>query len=177
MNDIIEEYLSKLSELVGNAVGIVMIFTDPEGNNDTKYVDIPTIDKLKSTLDYYGGFKDAGGLNSIRIEIVPADNKHESITSFMLTTMPGCCGACVSSNVVVNPNYREKGVNNLTNRLRVRLAKALDYGLLVCTTQMSNYSTNTLKSNNWKTVEEFTNPKTSNRLGLHIYNLKDFNDN
>ncbi len=94
------------------------------------------------------------------------------ISSFELVPMINCCGILVSTRVLVDKDYRNLGLGTILNSLRIDIARNLGYGVLLCTDVISNtYQQKVLSRNGWKLTHEFINPRTKNRIGVHIINL------
>lgn len=95
--------------------------------------------------------------------------KYENmITRWNMIEMPGCCGILISTGVIVEKSFREKGVNTLVNKYRIEMAKALNYGLLLCTDVDHNKAQmKTLNRNKWNKLFSFINPKTKNKVNIH----------
>ncbi len=143
----------------------------------------PVIDKLvpalKSQLEAIIGeevnilFKEGGqlvGINSFEIEIKTLSNKYVSFSK--LCQLPGCCGVCVSFNSRVIASFNNKGIGSILNKFRIDLTRELGYGLLLCTDVSSNIKqAKILAKNNWKEIFEFKNPRTGNKVKIHVYNL------
>lgn len=98
--------------------------------------------------------------------------ENEIISSFKLIQMIGCCGICVSTAVLVYPEYRNKGINTILNNFRIDIAKELEYGILLCTDVAHNTAeVKTLDKNGWKHIYNFKNPRTSNNINISIKEL------
>ena len=96
----------------------------------------------------------------------------DEIATFSLVPMINCCGIIVSTKAGVHANYRNKGLGTILNSLRIDIARELGYGILLCTDVMTNEpQQKILKSNGWKAICDFINPRTKNRVGIHIINL------
>lgn len=94
------------------------------------------------------------------------------VSSFQLIPMINCCGILVSTRVQVSKSYQNKGLGTILNSLRIDIARHLGYGILLCTDVMTNeYQQKILNRNGWKSIHEFINPRTNNRVGIHIINL------
>jgi GNAT superfamily N-acetyltransferase len=92
---------------------------------------------------------------------------------FKLLQMPGCCGICISTGVIVYLSYQNKGVNTLLNNFRIDIAKNLGYGILLCTDVKNNTpQAKTLDKNGWKHIYTFQNPRTTNVLNISVKELK-----
>lgn len=92
--------------------------------------------------------------------------------TFKLYPMINCCGICVSTEAEVRPDFQHKGLGRALNSLRIDIARALGYGLLLCTDDVANeYQRKILKQNGWKDVHEFINPRTGHRVAVSVINL------
>lgn len=93
---------------------------------------------------------------------------HNTVASFILSELVGCCGVVVSTTTYVGSNHRNKGVGAILNAMRQQIAFHWNYGLIICT----DVETNTpqrkiLKKNNWIESVRFINPKTCHSVLLH----------
>lgn len=97
--------------------------------------------------------------------IYPDTRYRRDIGEFYLTQLPGCCGVCVSHTAFIQPDHRKKGLGTILNALRVALAKASGYGMIICTTAEGNIpQEKILMKNGWSTVAQFMNPKTTHKV-------------
>src|SRR6266850_1124240 len=55
-----------------------------------------------------------------------------------LTMLPGCCGVVVSTGAGVTRAWQKKGLGTALNLVRIEMARAMGYGLLLCTDLASN---------------------------------------
>ena len=91
------------------------------------------------------------------------------ITYFSLIAFPGCCAFCISTGVSVCSDYKRKGVNNLTNLLRLDLARLMGYSAVVATDVEANEpERRTLKRNGWSDVFTVTNRRTGNVVNISV---------
>lgn len=94
------------------------------------------------------------------------------VASFQLHPMINCCGICVSTQAMVQADFRNRGIGTLLNSFRIDVARHNGYGLLLCTDVMGNeHQRKVLRANGWKDVHEFVNPRTSNRVAISVINL------
>lgn len=94
------------------------------------------------------------------------------VSSFELVPMINCCGIIVSTRVVVTEDFRNRGLGTILNSLRIDIARNLGYGLLLCTDVVDNIpQQRILIANGWKSIEEFINPRTKNRVAIHTIKL------
>lgn len=92
--------------------------------------------------------------------------------TFELIPMINCCGIVVSTRAEVTDEFRNKGLGTVLNSFRIDAARELGYGVLMCTDIISNTPQQAiLKRNGWKMIHDFVNPRTKNRVGIHIINL------
>jgi hypothetical protein len=100
------------------------------------------------------------------------------IASWELVQMKNCCGVCVSTNACVTPDFRKIGIGSLLNQMRVEMAKSDGYGVLFCTAitgserKEERSQRHILERNGWSLVHKFTNPRTKNKVGMYVVNLK-----
>ena len=94
------------------------------------------------------------------------------IASFTLQQMVGCCGVCISTGASVHPDYQKRGLGLVMNSIRIDMARAMGYGVLMCTDVVKNEpQRKILVQNGWKDVHEFINPRTKNRVAISVINL------
>ena len=106
------------------------------------------------------------------LEFKVVDIESKTISLFKLIQMTGCCGICVSTAVLVYPEYCNKGINTILNNFRIDIAKELGYGILLCTDVSDNTAeVKTLDKNGWKHIYNFRNPRTSNKINISIKEL------
>lgn len=97
---------------------------------------------------------------------------HTVVSTWELWQMKNCCGICVSTAVQVKEEFRKKGLGTLLNKIRQHIAKLDGYGLLLCTDVLSNKpQQKVLAANGWTCVQEFKNPRTNNKIGIHTVDL------
>lgn len=103
-------------------------------------------------------------------------NNKTTYAKWSLKQLPGCCGVCVSYHALVNENYRRKGLGTLLNKLRQQMAWEAKYTILLCTDIISNTpQQKILNKHSWKTLLEFQNRKTKNKVELRSILLEDTN--
>lgn len=91
---------------------------------------------------------------------------------FTLASFPGCCGICISTEANVYGAHRRKGLGTLLNKIRIDWARALGYGILMCTDISKNeYQRKILAKNGWTDIHDFVNPRTSNQVIVSVINL------
>lgn len=170
--NIVQKYIDIISKLLSEEV--VFTYYISFGNfypseyrvfKDEDIIKIKNINGLHlhlNTVKKYNDFKSSHDINSwIRL-----------ISEFTLIQMPGCCGMCISTNVKVSERYRNKGLNNILNQMRIDIAKESGYGILICTDIISNTPERaTLSRNHWKDIYNFNNPRTKNQIAISIKEL------
>jgi hypothetical protein len=94
------------------------------------------------------------------------------VGTFCLAQLPGCCGVCVSYHSRMAGAYKRKGIGTYLNSLRVRLARALGYGVILCTDTMDNTAQRKiLQRNGWQDIYIFENPRTENKVAISVQEL------
>ena len=94
------------------------------------------------------------------------------VSCWIMTELPGCCGACVSLNAIVYTSYEGKGIGTILNKLRIDMAREDGYGLLICTDEKNNeHQRRILAKNGWKDVDEWVNPRTTHTVKLSAIHL------
>lgn len=94
------------------------------------------------------------------------------VAKFELYPMIHCCGICVSTQAEVRSDMRHKGLGTLLNSMRIDIARYNGYGVLMCTdTEHNVYQRNVLKSNGWKDIYTFINPRTKNTVNISVIHL------
>lgn len=103
---------------------------------------------------------------------VSVQHRNKLIAGFRLESMPGCLGICVSSDSYITKQNRNKGIGTILNQFRIELARALDYGMLICTSYALNEpQQKILEKNGWKEIDNFINPQTNHKVLIHTYHL------
>lgn len=109
-----------------------------------------------------------GTYNNFRI----ITEKEKVITEFKLGQLHGCCGVCVSFNVIVNQTFRKKGINIIGNKLRQEMARICGYTVILCTDVEGNIGEEkTLLKTGWQKLYSFTNARTNNRVNISVKHL------
>lgn len=91
-----------------------------------------------------------------------------TVASFDLICMPGCCGILVSCKSEVWSPYRNKGLGKLLNNMRYQIAHEWGYAVLFCTDVESNQpQQKILSKNGWTHLMSFKNSRTTNRVSMH----------
>lgn len=94
------------------------------------------------------------------------------LATFYLAQMHGCCGVCMSFHAHVNREFGNKGLGRLLNNLRIDLARAKGYGILMCTdVDFNTRQRSILKKNGWEDIFSFTNPRTTHLVNISIHRL------
>jgi len=87
----------------------------------------------------------------------------ETIFTFKLIEMPGCCAYLISTGTYVGRKYGGKGVAQFLQKLKYEMAKDSHYPYLIATTVKNNEIENhILRKFNWELVDEITNSRTKN---------------
>ena len=142
--------------------------------------------KLFVHFDKFGGDWRNRELNGIEGHEFESDFYHEDhavpfkvvlrdkeVTRFKLVEFPGCCAVMVSTGSSVDPKFRGKGVNQLTNKLRQQIAKNANYTAIICTDVDKNIAQRqTLKKNDWQDIFTLVNRRTSNKVHISIKELE-----
>ena len=91
--------------------------------------------------------------------------QHDLIFSFILVEMPGCCAYLISTNSYVGIKYRNKGIGQFMQTLKLKIAKDSGYPFLFATTVSDNTIENhILIKNGWIRTDEGTNSRTRNKI-------------
>jgi hypothetical protein len=102
------------------------------------------------------------------------DNPSLVYAKWSMKQLSGCCGVCVSYHAIVNENHRKKGLGTLLNKLRQQMAWEATYTILLCTDIVANIpQQKILNKHGWKTLLEFENRKTKNKVELRSILLED----
>lgn len=108
----------------------------------------------------------------------PEEPSYTTISNFDLKRLPGCCGVCVSCHASIVQKFRGNGLGTLLNKMRLVMARQMGYGMLICTDISTNKpQCRILEKNNWKHLITFNNPRTSNDVLIHSFNLNELKDN
>lgn len=119
---------------------------------------------LKFDVGYFYGKEEKiiGGIFYLRNK-----DDNEIITQFILQTLLGCNGVCVSHGVKIMPNYRGKGYGSMLCKFREDLARDLGYSSMICTVVNGNIpQEKIMQKNGWKIISSFHNKKTGNDVNL-----------
>jgi len=90
-----------------------------------------------------------------------------TVSTFRLLQFPGCCGVALSTGAHVFPKFRKKGIGTLLNKLRIEIARANGYTLLVCTAVDDGITSKILLRNGWAETIGFTNKRTKNHIIMY----------
>ncbi len=94
------------------------------------------------------------------------------VAVFSLLPLPGCCGVVVSHHTETVARLRNKGLGDAFLRVRIRAARALNYGAMLATVLKTNRAEQALLGRNgWVLTGELRNPKTGNLVEVHFLNL------
>lgn len=144
--------------VVGGQVKITYFHSDNPGQQE---VELRDLNELESEF-YHGGPK---------VTFVVRFEDRE-ITRFSLVEFPGCCAILVSTGAKVNPDYRNRGINRLTNEFRQDIAKFCGYSALICTDVAQNYpQRRVLAHNSFKDIYSLKNSRTGNLVHVSIKEL------
>lgn len=99
---------------------------------------------------------------------------NNDIARFTLTQMVNCCGIVVSTDAWVETTYRGKGIAQEMLVLKEAIAKAYGYSCMMATVNMTGSPTEVhiLQKAGWEKVNEFTNSRTRNQVGVFVKNLR-----
>lgn len=96
----------------------------------------------------------------------------DKIAYFELYPMINCCGICVSTRAEVAERWKHKGLGTILNSLRIDIARANGYSVLMCTDDQANeYQRKILVRNGWQDVHSFVNARTKHRVAISLINL------
>jgi hypothetical protein len=117
--------------------------------------------------------------DKISISLNPYDNKYfsleysgEPVARFALDQLQGCCGVCVSYFSYISFSYRGTGLGNVLCKMRIEIARAANYGLMICTDVDDNVpQKKIMESLNFQKATSFVNPKTNHLVNLRYINL------
>ena len=105
---------------------------------------------------------------------ITINGQRTNLATFHLLAFPGCCGACISFACSVSTLWRNKGLGQLLNKMRIQAAYNAGYTLLVCTDKTANtHQVKLLTANGWVKSAEFRNKRTNNMVGLFTVMVKD----
>ena len=98
--------------------------------------------------------------------------KGATVTSWGLYQFPSCCALCVSTLANVVPEFRNSGINKLSNQLRQKIAAHEGYAALICTDVMDNTpERRTLVSEDFVDIFQVHNPRTGNEVMISVKRL------
>lgn len=140
-------------------------------------VDFQIYDKYKKinrSLNEYDVIYVKGTGEGLRVNVIDTDKKEffNVIANFFLVEMPGCCGVCISYNSAVLFPYRQKGIGTILHKMRIEIAKKLDFTVMMCTDREANSpQKKILQDNGWKSIDQFKNKRTNNLVNISVLHL------
>jgi hypothetical protein len=147
--------LKQIGDLVGNPVSL--------------FRDYGTEFKLITKFEYC---KPNIGYGARLDPFILMTGKMEKVHTFSLYEFPSCCAFCVSTRAFTYDGFRNIGVNNLANQLRIFIAKECGYTALLCTDVLSNVAQRkTLQKNGWEDILQINNKRTGNDVAISIKRL------
>jgi len=92
-----------------------------------------------------------------------------TVSNFRLLEFPGCCGIALSTGAYVFPEFRERGIGTLLNMLRIEIARAHGYTVMVCTANDADdgLMDRLLLKNWWEEAFSFINKRTNNKVSMY----------
>lgn len=122
--------------------------------------------KLKCDVKPNGGSYDDKGLREPVYFTLGVDGN--IFAGFTLAPMPGCCGVVVS----IHSSSDGRIPSAQFHTIKQNVAKALGYGLMICTTDTTNVPQIVGGARSgWKWGEQFVNPRTNNRIVVGVKKL------
>jgi len=91
------------------------------------------------------------------------------VSTFRLLEFPGCCGIALSTGAHVFPNFRNRGIGTILNKLRIEIARASGYTVMICTinNRDGGLMERLLHKNWWEGVFSFVNKRTDNTITMY----------
>lgn len=132
----------------------------------------PFFDACKVTVNKAGT-----GTGHIHVELTRKDptGYNEFVATFSLQQLPGCCGVMLSYHTQVSYESKNKGIAQALQRAKEQIAQFYGYSVLICTAvtrgEASPAQPHILKKFGWEMVQEFTNRRTSNGVGIFVKEL------
>jgi hypothetical protein len=172
---ITDEFFEQIAKIINSGKGII-----PQDIFDGKFGIIIPSDLFLTMGRINSGeihrVRENYHFNSICTEVGTSFNLSirdtQLIARFSLAQLHGCCGICVSYHSIVYPPFRNIGIGSILNKMRFEIAKSVGYGILMCTDVVANIpQRKILENNGWEEVHMFTNPRTDNRVSIHVINL------
>jgi len=93
------------------------------------------------------------------------------VATFWLIQFPGCCGIALSTQAMTLPEYKQRGIGTVLNKLRIEIARVNGYAVLTCTAVNDGITERILKKNGWKEDFSFVNKRTNNPVTMYHVNL------
>lgn len=103
------------------------------------------------------------------------DLKGPAVAQFSVSHMPGCCGIIVSHGTIVNNKYANKKLASELHKIKIDLAKALNFSSMICTDIASishSIQRKILDKNEWQEVAKFNNLNSGNDVAVFFKNLR-----
>jgi len=99
-------------------------------------------------------------------------NEYDSIATFTISAMPGCCGIAVSNGVKMEEWCRNRGFGKALHKIRMYIIKRMGYSCVICTDITGNIpQERILYKNNWVRVNSFKNSRTGNNVSVFVHNF------
>jgi hypothetical protein len=172
----IDLILPKISAVVGCPVGLYRM--TPHSTNYLR-LDVydptdPQAEQRKTALDPYYSTPYSGFRSFMIAE--PSEKKWNGIgtvfTQFNISPFPGLCAAGISHGTIVSPNFRNRGVNTLALQLRIAIAGACNYTILMCSDRANSvFSIQTLKRAGFLQMHQLVNKRTENDVRIFYKEL------
>ncbi len=101
----------------------------------------------------------------IRTAMFRISSKGQKVGHFALSFLYGCRGVLVSHTMLIEPEYRGKGLAKKLQPIKKRIAKDLGVAVMLCTVVDENKAQETVIKD-WQKVGSFDNMRTGNKVNL-----------
>ena len=116
---------------------------------------------------------DEGYSSKINLYVIKHIPTGRTVTSFGLHQFPSYCALCASTQAFVEPVFRRKGINKLSNEFRQKIAAKEGYAALVCTDVLTNEAERrTLMNQGFVDLFQVHNHRTGNDVVMSVKRLE-----
>lgn len=121
--------------------------------------------EVRSIPTYIEGNSLMFRIDQLKLAKNPRYNLEYPICAFRLSEYHGNCGILVSHNMYIYHEHRGKGLGQLLQPFKEKVAKLYNYTMMQATTLKTNDAENhILQKFDWQKLYEFTNRRTKNDI-------------
>ena len=168
----LKELIRELEPIAGGTIELQMSVKARRGDSTcpSKYVTVP-LDR--TARDWWGDIgADSPSYAKYLLSITSGPHKNRYIALFSIAYFPGCCALAVGTGAVTYSPFYNKGVNNITNLIRMEISRLMGYTAYIATDVAHNTpSMKTFARNGMKELYECKNKRTNNVVKLFVKEL------